>query len=213
MADLSALTLVIDGNPTVDVGATGGLDMNNNLLPNLSDPIAPQDAATKEYVDTTVASWTTVLSAQSIVDQGPGATGVIHQIEFGAAQGTGSDPVEIASDGTITFNQAGFYDISTGFTIGRSSGTASAFLIFRHLIDAVPVGMNGTTQLSDNNNFRPTAFSSISGNFTIGQVLTFEMHRSDQGQDDGGLFAIQDTGSLAWGTSPSAIIKINRFNP
>ncbi len=216
MPDLSALTLVIGGDPQIDLGATGGLTLNSQVIPDVADPVAAQDAATKNYVDTTVASWTTVLTASSIVDQGPVALDTIHQIEFGAAQGSGSDPVQLSAAGAITFNQAGYYNITVGGVIGRATATASAFLIFRVLVDAVQVTLGGTTELSDNDNKRPTSVTSLSGNFSVGQVITLEMHRSSQGgsgQNDGALFAIPNTGALAWGTSPSATIKINKFNP
>ncbi len=213
MSDLSAITLKIGANPTVDVGATGGLDMNDNLLPNLSDPVAQQDAATKEYVDVTVASWTTVLFAASLVDQEPLGVDQELQIEFGAAKNTGSDPVEISAAGAITFNQTGYYDISLSLTVGRTSSTGFAILIFRILIDAVQVSLAATAQLADDGNIRTVSSSRITGNFTAGQVLTLEMQRSSGGNNDGGLFAIEDTGALAWGTSPSASVKINKFNP
>lgn len=67
MPNLFDLTLVIGGDPGVDIGATGGFDANNTIIPNVSTPVANTDAANKEYVDLTTGINSVLLDAT--VDQ------------------------------------------------------------------------------------------------------------------------------------------------
>ena len=44
---------------------TGSIDMKGNTLYNVSDPVNPQDVATKEYVDETVSNVSHIIMVQA----------------------------------------------------------------------------------------------------------------------------------------------------
>ena len=156
----------------------------------------------------TYGNWTpeTVLIASSTVNQEPSGTDNPLQISYGAAQGTVSDPVMLAADGTITINESGYYDINATYNIGRqgsSGGTADIFI--RGLLDAVQTG-NPVSAVVDTSNIVIPSQLEIQGFIEAGAVLTAEIIRDSAGMDDGGIFSIAS--SAGWGDSSSASIRI-----
>jgi len=76
---------------TITLGSTGlggfaGMDANNETIPNLIDPVNPQEAATKNYVDTTVGVnfFFSDLDdpASSVVITGSSEVGNDYQLEY-----------------------------------------------------------------------------------------------------------------------------------
>ena len=64
------------------------------------------------------------------------------QIELGAAQFTTADPVSLAADGTVTFNQAGTYRIKVSLAIGRSGGAGVSSIYARAVVNGVQAGQS-----------------------------------------------------------------------
>lgn len=89
--------IIEDGNTTTDrayFGRTGGLDMISNKITSLADPTAAQDAATKNYVDTTritsITSSSTPTPNADTTDQ-LNLTAAAVSPTFGAPTGTPKD--------------------------------------------------------------------------------------------------------------------------
>lgn len=80
------------------VGIGAGLDVGNNRITSVTDPVNPQDAATKNYVDTWALSGSATLSFGSV---GAGADALLNVTVTGAAPGdvvaVGVDPVAYVS--------------------------------------------------------------------------------------------------------------------
>jgi hypothetical protein len=159
-----------------------------------------------------------VLAATSVsVSQEPTGTDSPMQINYGPAVGTGSDPVELAADGTITFHDADSYAVALYYQFGRMGASGTSELIFRSMIDIgglgsyVQAGDSVSTTLSNANDrqviqlFLPLAIP------VADTKLKQELIRDSNGNDSGGLFNYNPTlaGVL---DAPSASLFIFRYN-
>ena len=150
-----------------------------------------------------------LLQATSVASsQQPSGTDTPLQIEMGAAQGTGADPVMVAVDGTITFNIAGTYRLDVSAHYGRTGGAGASFLMTRQLVNGVPNGNSLAARLDDADTLVPFSFESW---FTAPAAteLTFEVIRDSSGTDAGGLF--QQTSSAGWAPAPSFSLTVSRL--
>ena len=152
---------------------------------------------------------TQVLEAFSILTQNPSGTDVETQIEFGAGQGTGSDPVSLSSAGTVTFNEAGLYHIRVTTVYGRTGSAGQAELMSRAVYNGSQLGKAIHTVLSDAEIAIPLSVSYLA-TMSATDTLSFEILRDSGGNDSGGLFAFTPATS-DWGVTPSAILTIDHL--
>lgn len=157
-----------------------------------------------------------VLDGESLAtEQEPTGTGVAGatQIEFGPAVNTSADPVNLLADGTVQVNQTGLYRIKVAAQFGRDDTTGTARLLFRVLINGVQAGRSVNFNII---NARSTDYFENDTWITLpqGTELTFEVMRDSSGADNGGLFSFTPTpdGGNEWNFSPSAAIRIERWN-
>ncbi len=149
------------------------------------------------------------LSASSTSSQNPSTTDTILQVEFGAAQGTSSDAVQIDAAGTVTFNQTGLYFVKFCGGFGRSTNTNDAVILLRKLVNDTASGFVKGIQISDNQTLIPydeTFTISITAPST---TLKFQVLRDSSGEDDGGLKEITTSSSFA--NVPSASLEISKL--
>jgi hypothetical protein len=147
-----------------------------------------------------------VLIAFDDTIQEPTTTDDPLQVTFGPAQGAASDAVSLAADGTLTFNEDGFYAFLTTLKFGRQGGAGGVALLFlRALLDDVQVGRPVATEVDNSNIIIPQQFE-FALFLSAGTELKVEIYRDSAGQDDGGLFP--STSTLGWGISPSARMRI-----
>ena len=149
---------------------------------------------------------TNVLAASSTVDQIPSGLDTPLQVTFGAAQGTGSDPVKVDALGNITFNEAGLY-LFHGFANferkGSSGGTA--VVLFRALINGTQAGVTKNVDMKDTDTSIPYDLT-LPINATAGDVLTWQIMRDSSGADYGGLYIHTNLGG--WSNVPSVSVDI-----
>lgn len=149
---------------------------------------------------------TNVLAASSAVDQVPSGLDTPLQVTFGAAQGTGSDPVMVDALGNITFNETGLY-LFHGFANferkGASGGTA--VVLFRALLNGTQAGVTKNVDMKDVDTSIPYDLT-LPINATEGDVLTWEIMRDSSGTDYGGLYTHTVLGG--WSNVPSVSVDI-----
>lgn len=155
---------------------------------------------------------TTVLAASSNATQAPSSLNTPLRVEFGAAQGTGSDPVQIDATGLITVNTAGRYNFRAIFSVERSTGTGEAFIFFRVVVNGNQSGNAIVFQLDAQEITLPPQFN-FDDDFSQGDTIEVQFYRDGQGTpaaNDGSL--VSYTSQIGWGATPSASLTITRFS-
>ncbi len=153
-----------------------------------------------------------ILDASSFVDQpvnnGDITTDEALQIAFGAAQGSGSDPVQLSAAGAVTINEDGQYGVDVTVQFGRTGSGSSSQIFFRGLVNGAQVGNSIFIEM-DNSKVNLATQMDTSAKLTDGDVLTFEFIRDSAGFDSGGLFTDNPT-AATWNDSASAHIVVSR---
>lgn len=130
------------------------------------------------------------------------------QIEFGPAQHTGAEPVQMDATGSVTFNQGGLYRIKVALQFGRAGSGGSSYLSFRVLVNGTQAGRSVTFTL-DNADSLSYFENDEWIYFPAGTVLTFEIMRDPIGNNSGGLKSFSPTGS--WNDAPTAALRVQRL--
>ena len=180
------------GSNTLAVTELGGV-----MLQGLGYPLRSVDTSAEPEA---------VLIAFDDTIQEPTTTDDPLQVTFGPASGTSSDAVQLAADGTITFNETGFYAFLTTLKFGRQGGAGGVSNMFlRALINDIQIGRPVATELDNSNVIIPLQFEF--GLFlSAGTTVKVEIVRDSSGMDDGGIFPA--TSSIGWGISPSARMRV-----
>lgn len=148
------------------------------------------------------------------VSQEPTGTGIANalNVEFGAAIGTGSDPVQLDVNGLVTFNTEGLYRVKIVFQFGRTGQSGNSEILFRFLIDGVQLGRSVGAKLGNADDLQ---YIDIDNWFNVpqGTTLVTQIMRDDSGDDSGGLFRTlpTDEGAGTWNDVPCAVIRIERW--
>lgn len=154
-------------------------------------------------------------SESAAATQNPAGLGVANaaQIEFGPAVNSGTDPVQLLADGTITFNQSGTYRSQVALQYGRSGASGTSELLFRVRVASGPqLGRSIITKIANSNDDKYFENNSWL-NVTAPLSITFEVMRDAAGNDSGGLVMYTPTvdGGSEWNSSPTAFIRIERW--
>lgn len=152
-----------------------------------------------------------VLRAASNVVQAPSAVDTALQLNFGAAQGSASNPVMINAAGLVTFNVAGNYAVRIKLQNGRTGATGTSILLSRLLLNGAQVGSAAAVKMTQTDATTPSE-SRVVMNPTAGQTLVVQIMRDSTGSNFGGVYP-QAATVAAWGTAPSALIVVSRLEP
>lgn len=147
-----------------------------------------------------------LLSAESLADQIPTGLDVTTQVEFGAAQGTGSDPVMMDVNGLVTLNEAiDALTISTLVSFGRTGGVGTSRVFFRSVVTIGALVIESTPIFVeiDNANAQQATFTNANLAFPAGTTIAIEFVRDSSGNDSGSLLS-ETPLAAGWTTKPSA---------
>jgi len=211
--NLSSQNIRLTGQTRSDgeLAVKGSLTDETGLL-GTNGQVLSSTGANVEWIDipTQQINLSSVLDASSFVNQVPSGLGVTLQVEFGAAQGTISDPVQISSSGVITFNQTGTYFLNTFYNVQRliNSGGTSVF-IYRTLLNSSQYGVVKGVDLTNIDEMLPIETSQLIEITSAGTVCTFEVQRDTPGANDGSLVTHP---TFSWSAVPSASIQIQKIN-
>ena len=152
---------------------------------------------------------TNVLNASSTVNQLPSGLDSALQVTFGAAQGTGSDPVMLDALGNITFNEGGIY-LFQGFANFERKGSSGGTVViaFRALLNGTQINSTKNIDMKDVDTSIPYDLTTPI-NASAGDVLTWEIMRDSSGVDNGGLYTHTLLGG--WSNVPSTSIDIYKI--
>lgn len=165
-----------------------------------------------EIIDPSKFVIETVLGSESsAISQVPGAADTAIQLEFGPASGGPTDPVQLALDGTVTFNVTGLYRIRILATIGQTAGTGDVRLMLRPLLNGSQAGRSIVWQVPAKtlvNHVQESWFP-----FAENDEFTYELYVDSAGTETvGGAYKITPTIG-GWADAPSAVIEVARFVP
>ncbi len=175
------------------------------------DKLEIRNKLTIKGVEVTSGAPTTVLQAFSTATQAPSGLNTPLRVEFGAAQGTGSDPLQIDATGLVTVNQAGAYNFRAIFSVERTGGTGEAFIFFRVLVNGNQSGNAIVFQLDVQEITLPPQFDFF-GSFNATDTVEVEFYRDGQGTpaaNEGSL--VSYTSQIGWGATPSASLSVTKF--
>lgn len=139
--------------------------------------------------------------------QAPAALDTPLQVEFGAGIATAA--ATLASNGTLTFNQAGDYIVTLFLRFGRTSGAGAAILLNRFLINGVQGLNSNALKIADQDTVIPFS-TSINLSATAGMTFQLQIMRDSAGINNGGVFRILPT-VAGWNLSPNATIVVSKF--
>lgn len=130
-------------------------------------------------------------------------------VTIGPAQTNINNPVSLAADGTITFNNAGLYTIKAVANFGTSVQTATpSVLLFAGFYNGTQdtITYNALVQY---NNAPNTQSYTITKAFEVGDTFDFRIGKSGTGPEEGngGLFVFNDTNPFPNAPNFSVVVE------
>lgn len=211
-AQATLKTDVIVGN--IDVGAGGRLFCIIDTQIGTVTPSDPSDGRINGIINgIRYGNWQNrretevLLLGESFLDQNPSGLDNPLMVEFGAAQGSGSDPVQISSAGLVTANESGQYICTIDIQMGRGGAGGAAWLFSWLEKNGTQIEGTRLRKLDTANEDNSLQFSKTL-DLVATDELTFMIVRDSQGMDVGGL--VSETPTIAINPSASARITIER---
>lgn len=156
----------------------------------------------------TASGYQRVISGfSSVSTQAPSATNTPLQLEFGSG-GTNAN-VTLASNGTLTFNVAGDYQVTTFMRFGRTAASGAAILFARVLANGVQY-LNSNSIRLDNADIIIPVVVTLNVTATAGMTMQWQIYRDAAGVNNGGLIA-QVPSLSGWNASPTATLVVDKF--
>jgi len=211
---LQDILSAIGGGGSVIWGSITGTIANQTDLAEVAKTNDYDDLINKFDPETDIVIERVLEAISLATSQDPTGLGIANAInvEFGAAQFTGSDPVMIDVNGRITFNVAGLYRVKSVFQFGRTGASGTSEVLFRLLVGGVQLGRSVGVKLGNSDDLR---YIDIDNWFNVpaGTTMDTQIMRDLSGNNSGGIVQTTptDEGSGTWGVVPCTIIRVERW--
>lgn len=184
------------------ISPAGNLTQYRTQIDQNETDIATLDAQLSGAIVTTEE----VFRASSLVTQEPVAVDTPIQITFGANQSNAYFNLDAL--GNLTVLQAGNYNVFVRFVFGRTGAPGIAELFIRALLNGTQSLSSLHSRLDDGNTVVSSLFNA-SVTLPASAVATFELLRSSNGVNAGGIFA-EPSPLAGWSAAPSAVLVVTR---
>ncbi len=211
---LQDILSAIGGGGSVIWGSITGTIANQTDLAEVAKTNDYDDLINKFDPETDIVIERVLEAISLATSQDPTGLGIANAInvEFGAAQFTGSDPVMIDVNGRITFNVAGLYRVKSVFQFGRTGASGTSEVLFRLLVGGVQLGRSVGVKLGNSDDLR---YIDIDNWFNVpaGTTMDTQIMRDLSGNNSGGIVQTTptDEGGGTWEVVPCTIIRVERW--
>lgn len=147
-------------------------------------------------------------SSSVATEQVPLGLDIPLQIEFGPAINDLNDDAMMDSNGTVTINVSGTYQIAAVGHLGRDGTPGEAHLRFSKFISGIQEGPTIGYAI-DSSKFITEAVDDSIHYYDEGDTIKYFIARDSSGVDAGGMF-LQDVNIPGWNASATAIISVRR---
>jgi len=137
------------------------------------------------------------------------------QVEFGPAQNSGSDPVEIDANGTITCNKTGLYRFDIRLNFGRTGSAGVSLVHLQTFLTVagpitIPLPLSIPVEIDNADISIPIYFDSVL-TFEAGQSVELFIRRDPSGNDSGGLIQTDPTGVTTYSDTATATVTVQEI--
>lgn len=159
------LTFRQDGKINIIPALANSLNMGNNRIINLLNPINPQDAVTKNYVDTNKAYGNCYMLANVTGTSVPG--GISNYVKIAGTTTAGElNQFTMSSDNQLTYTGTLSIETYISVSIFGSDGTAINILTFSIYKNGILIPASQMTALPNQNNIVNVTIFAITGMVT-----------------------------------------------
>lgn len=154
--------------------------------------------------------------SSALLEQQPTGLDAPLELQFGAVQGTASDPIQTLARGAnpeasiLRINETGTYRLKTSVQFGRTGGAGTSNINFRALINGTQAGRSISAYL-ENANVLNLLVDEAWLTLSAGIDITYELIRDSNGNNSGGTFAGETSGSTGWNPSPCVSVRVERW--
>ena len=149
-----------------------------------------------------------VLNAIDLTNQYPSALDTPRQVSFGGLQST--TEFDLSAAGDITCNVSGTYFFTWNFRFARTSGTGTAYIVTRFLLNGTQIGNSLCAGIAGATDTFPYSLSTTL-KLTATDILKIEIVRDGSGNDDGGLETFSPSLGT-WSGAASAGMRIDKWS-
>lgn len=149
------------------------------------------------------------VSSSSSATQWLAATGDQAQLIFNTTPTTSPNGnITVGSDGSITFNNSGIYEVVVSAIAGRDTASGTGIIHFSGRLNGVTLGRTYTKSLASSTDVSSALSNTFVFPITAGDVLTFHMLRTGSASGNVGVVTMSVGGATGWNDAASTSVTV-----